>query len=125
MGSMPETHHAARSAMMTPRIHTYAEFWRFYLREHSRPATRAWHYLGSSLVVLCLISALVTGRYWLFAAMVVVGYAPAWFAHAAVQKNRPATFRHPLWSLISDFRMYGAWLTGRIGTELRKAGIEP
>ena len=109
---------------MAPRIVSYAEFWPYYLREHSRPSTRAVHYLGTSLVLLCGIAVMVTGALWLVGLMVVVGYAPAWFGHAALQKNRPATFRYPLWSLISDFRMYGAWITGRLDSELKKAGID-
>jgi len=111
--------------MAANRIATYAEFWRFYLREHARPQTRAWHYFGTSLALLCLAGAVGLGKPWLLAAMVVGGYLPAWIGHVAVEKNRPATLRYPLWSLLSDFRLYGAWLTGSLQRELAKAGIEP
>ena len=109
--------------MSTTRIATYREFWLYYLREHAKAGTRAWHYLGTSLTVLCLLGVAATGNPWLLAVMVVAGYAPAWIGHFAVEKNRPATFRYPIWSLISDFRMYGTWLGGRLPGELAKAGV--
>jgi hypothetical protein len=102
---------------------SFAEFWPFYLREHSRPRTRALHYAGTSLVVLIALAALVSGKWWLLAAMPVAGYAFAWFSHAAVERNRPATFTYPLWSLAADFKMWALWLTGRIGAELTAAGV--
>jgi hypothetical protein len=104
-------------------IRTYTEFWPYYLREHARPATRAWHYLGTSLTLLCLAVALAAGWFWLLPVVLVVGYGPAWIGHFAVEGNRPATFRYPLWSLISDFRLYAVWLRGRLPVELAKAGV--
>lgn len=103
---------------------TFAEFWPFYLREHSKPRTRALHYAGTSLVVAIAVFALATGRYRWLLALPVAGYFFAWIAHFGVEKNRPATFTYPLWSLAADFRMWWLWLTGRLGPELEKAGVD-
>lgn len=109
---------------MDKRFSSFAEFWPFYLREHSQPRTRALHYAGTSLVIAILAFALLTGRWWLLLVVPLAGYGFAWVAHYAVEKNRPATFTYPLWSLSADFRMWGLWATGRLAPELEKAGVE-
>ena len=105
------------------RLGSFAEFWPYYLREHARPGTRALHYAGTSLVVAIAIGAAVTGRWWLLTALPVAGYGFAWAAHAIVERNRPATFTYPLWSLAADFKMWALWLIGRLGRELEQAGV--
>jgi hypothetical protein len=107
-----------------PRIETYREFWPFYLREHTNPETRLWHIVGTGTASVLLVAALASFSYELFFAALLIGYGPAWVAHFLIEKNRPATFRYPIWSLISDYRMAGAWLTGRLGRELREAGVQ-
>jgi hypothetical protein len=109
--------------MAAKRITSFAEFWPFYLREHSKPATRALHYVGTTLVILCLIAGIATGRALQFWMMPVAGYFFAWLAHFTIERNRPATFTYPLWSLAADFAMYGCWISGRLGRELARAGV--
>jgi hypothetical protein len=109
-----------------PRAYrTFAAFWPHYLREHSRPPTRALHYIGTTLVVAIAVAALLTGHWGWLIALPFAGYLFAWAAHFAVEKNRPATFTYPLWSLAADFRMWALWLTGRLGPELERAGVPP
>jgi hypothetical protein len=109
--------------MSMTRIGTFAEFWLYYLREHGRQATRALHYAGTTLVIMSLVAGIVTGNWRFFVLMPICGYLFAWLAHFMVERNRPATFRYPLWSLAADFLMYSYWLSGRMGRELDRAGV--
>jgi hypothetical protein len=106
---------------MERRIQTFREFWPYYVGEHSHPLNRALHFIGSSLVLATLATAIVTQRAWLFALLPVIGYGFAWVGHFFVEKNRPATFKYPLWSFASDWVMWFKILTGRMGDEVRAA----
>jgi hypothetical protein len=104
-------------------MQTFAEFWPFYLNEHKKPLTRALHFIGTSLSIALIISALALRRPLLIVPAVMCGYAFAWVGHFFVEHNRPATFKHPLWSFAADFRMLAFALSGRLPAELRKAGV--
>src|SRR6266478_1914445 len=110
-------------ALQGLRVVTYPEFWRRYLAAHSDPRTRGLHYVGTTLALTAIGAAAAQRDWrWLLAAP-VVGYASAWLGHLVFEHNRPETFGHPGWSLISDFRMLGLFASGRLGRELRSAGV--
>ncbi|HJR55180.1 MAG TPA: DUF962 domain-containing protein [Rhizomicrobium sp.] len=96
------------------RYQSFAEFYPFYLSEHSRRETRRIHFMGSALALLCLLWALLSGEARWFLAAVICGYGFAWFGHVFFEKNRPATFRYPLYSLMGDWKMFWQILTGKI-----------
>ena len=108
---------------MAERFTSFAAFWPHYLGEHARPATRAVHVAGTWVGVLLVVLAVLAGPWWLALLAPVVGYGCAWLSHLAIERNRPATFTYPAWSLRGDLRL--AWLaaTGRLGAELRRHGL--
>ncbi len=96
------------------RFQRFAQFYPFYLREHSNATCRVLHYVGSLSGALIAIYALLSGHYALILAGVVIGYACAWVGHCFFEHNRPATFSYPLWSLMGDWVMLKDFLTGRL-----------
>jgi hypothetical protein len=93
---------------------TFAAFYPFYLGEHANRTCRRLHFLGTSLALLWLLAALLRGRWWLLAVALVQGYAFAWIGHFFFEHNRPATFRHPWFSLLGDWRMWWEIFSGRL-----------
>jgi hypothetical protein len=95
-------------------MRSFADFYPFYLGEHRNRTCRRLHFLGSTLALACLATAVATGRgAWLPGAL-ACGYGFAWIGHFAFEKNRPASFRRPLWSFLGDWRMYYEIWTRRI-----------
>jgi hypothetical protein len=105
------------------KIPDFESFWPFYVAQHSRPGTRALHFAGTTLALLFLAAGAATLRPYLLAWALFSGYAFAWVGHFFVEKNRPATFQYPLWSLRGDFRMYAMMWRGRMGAEARRLGV--
>lgn len=99
---------------MAKHYANFADFYPFYLSEHSRLACRRLHFIGTSLVIGCLLAAAIMRNPWWLLGAPVCGYAFAWLGHFFFEHNRPATFSHPLYSLIGDFAMYRDMLIGRI-----------
>lgn len=96
------------------KYQTFAEFYPFYLAEHANVTCRRLHFVGSCLVLLCLASAVVTANWMLLWLLPVIGYGFAWVGHFFFEKNRPATFTYPFYSLLGDWVMFKDILTGRI-----------
>lgn len=96
------------------RFDSFRDFYPFYLGEHSRRATRRLHVAGSFCVIGLVAAAPVTRLWWLLALTPVAGYGFAWVAHFFVEKNRPATFTHPFYSLAGDWVMFVQALSGRL-----------
>lgn len=93
---------------------SFAEFYPFYLGEHSNAVCRRLHFVGTSLSLLFLLALLVTGNGWYLLAGLVCGYAFAWVGHFGFEKNRPASFKRPLYSLMGDWMMWRDILLGKI-----------
>ncbi len=121
--------HREREQTLPPQLwrrshyKTLKEFWPFYLHEHSVSLNRILHFIGSTLGLVIFVIAIGTQKFWLIAPALISGYAFAWFGHFFLEKNRPATFRYPLKSFLSDWRMWYYMLTGRIGKEMKHFGI--
>jgi hypothetical protein len=95
------------------RFASFREFYPFYLAQHANRTSRRLHLLGSLLALGAVALALATGRWGWLAVAALVGYLPAWSGHFFFERNLPATFRHPLYSLRGDFTMLFEVLTGR------------
>lgn len=93
---------------------TFEEFYPFYLSQHANLKCRISHFVGISLAILILIYSLATQSYQLLWLLPVAGYLFAWIGHFIFEKNRPATFKYPLFSLRGDFLMYFHILTGKV-----------
>ncbi len=111
--------------MTPPRFETFEDFWPYYVGEHQDPLCRALHYVGTSLAIGTVATAVLTANpSWLLLTP-VVGYGPAWIGHFMFEGNKPATFKHPLWSLRGDLRMFKLALQGRMAAEVERLHPTP
>lgn len=107
-----------------PAEKKYKSFWSFYpyyLTEHGDFKNRVMHFMGTGLVIACLVTGIFLKNWWLIAVIPVCGYGFAWVGHYFLEKNRPATFTYPLYSLGSDFVMFWHIITGQISKKLEEA----
>ena len=99
---------------MEKRYRSFKEFYPFYLSEHSNPICRRLHFTGSALVLVTLAYSVLAQNWLALLALPVIGYGFAWAGHFFFEKNRPATFTYPLYSLIGDWVMFKNILTGKL-----------
>jgi hypothetical protein len=99
--------------MQDQKYKTLKEFYPFYLQEHQNTTNRILHFVGTGLIGLCFITAMLFHDFIFFALIPVVGYGFAWTGHFFFEKNKPATFKYPLFSLASDFLLFGDLMMGR------------
>ena len=104
--------------MADERFESFEEFWPFYVKQHSKKATRQLHFIGTTAALGCVAWGLVLRKKWLLAMAPVAGYGFAWFSHFFVEKNKPATFEYPLWSLYADFVMWSRTIQGTMDAEV-------
>ncbi|QDE31864.1 MULTISPECIES: DUF962 domain-containing protein [Shewanella] len=96
--------------MEPKRFASFAEFYPFYLSQHQDPVCRRLHYIGSTIILVIVVNTLINHHWWQLLWLPVVGYGFAWLGHFMFEKNRPATFTYPLYSLWADWVMFGQML---------------
>lgn len=92
----------------------FADFYPYYLQEHQDSVCRRLHFIGTTLVWLIMLIAVLSANWLLLWALPLAGYTFAWTGHFFFEKNRPATFKHPFYSLLGDFVMYRDMLIGKV-----------
>jgi len=93
---------------------TFAEFYPYYLSEHSNVICRRLHFVGTSLILVLIAYVLLTSSWSLLFLLPVIGYGFAWVGHYIFEKNRPATFTYPIYSFMGDWVMYKDMLVGKV-----------
>lgn len=104
----------------TASIRTFEQFWPYYVRQHQKRATRVVHAVGSILALTALFAGLSMREWYPIALAPLIGYGFAWYSHFFIERNRPATFGHPMYSLAADYWMLFLMLAGRMDDELAK-----
>jgi hypothetical protein len=93
---------------------SFGEFYPFYLSQHANRTCRRLHFVGTTLGAAAILHSFSTLNFWWLLAGLAAGYGFAWIGHSFFEKNRPATFTHPWYSLLGDWMMCRDMLTGRI-----------
>ena len=105
---------------MAKEYTNFKEFYPFYLTQHSNKTCRLLHVIGTTILLAVLVTAIYHRRPMLLLTIPVIGYGFAWVGHFFFEKNTPATFTYPLWSLRSDFKMYFQVIIGTIALDTSK-----
>ena len=100
---------------------SFRSFYPYYLTEHADARNRLLHFIGTALIIVFLVAGIILKNWWLIAVIPFCGYGFAWLGHFFIEKNRPATFTYPLYSLGSDFVMFWHTITGQINKKLAEA----
>jgi hypothetical protein len=100
--------------MKEERYKSFGEFYPFYLSEHSNTVSRRLHFTGTSIALGLLVAAAITQVWWLIPLALIQGYAFAWVGHYFFERNKPATFKYPGFSLMGDWRLWWEILTGKL-----------
>jgi hypothetical protein len=98
---------------MKKDFRSFKEFYPYYLEEHAQTGTRVFHFVGTFLVIVVFLYAIITQNWLWLIAIPIIGYGFAWISHLLIEKNKPATFKHPLYSLGSDFVLFWHLLIGK------------
>ena len=101
-----------------PAPTSYEQFWPYYVSQHLHPTTRRIHVLGTLAGLGCVVLAAVLRRARLTLAAPLLGYGPAWFSHFRIERNKPASFGHPLWSARADLRLLRRYMDGTLGRDV-------
>jgi hypothetical protein len=123
--------------MAKKRFKTFEEFWPYYVSQHLNPINRGLHFVGVLFAFLTMIHWVLTASapqvvflgfvtvIWIMLKHIGIalfgGYLFAWVGHFVFEKNKPATFQYPLWSLQGDFRMWRYMLEGKMEVEVRRS----
>lgn len=102
-----------RQNKMENRIKSFKEFYPYYLTEHRKKGTKIFHFVGTFLVFCIIGMSIYYGKPIILLYALLAGYGFAWISHAFIEKNKPATFKYPLWSLLSDFKLFFDLILGK------------
>lgn len=111
---MTAIHTPAEGPVDPHSFHSFGEFYPFYLGEHSNRTCRRLHFVGSTLALVCFAVVLTTGSLQFLLYGLLCGYGFAWLGHFGFEKNKPASFKRPLYSFMGDWAMYRDIWLGRI-----------
>ena len=98
---------------MEKQYQSLKEFYPFYLSQHQNKTSRMLHFMGTSLFIFFFFGSFIFHEVNILLFSPIVAYGFAWIGHFFFEKNKPATFQYPLYSLASDFILYFEILSGK------------